>query len=186
MAATRRWIDKCVLCSNDRETRGCPLIPRKVNIFIWRLMLDRIPTRNAIKRRGMEIENVLCPICNVEEENLMHLFGRCEVAARTWEALFKWLDIQVSNFRDPSEFLKNESNLKLNEKKKIVIEAIVCTGLWFLWKYRNDVVHNTGKIRKGMIVDSIKEYSFLWSSNRQTKMYFDWAGWLLNIPLNSL
>ena len=54
-------------------------MPRKVNIFIWRLMLDRIPTRNAIKRRGMEIENVLCPICNVEEENLMHLFGRCEV-----------------------------------------------------------------------------------------------------------
>ncbi|KAL4569223.1 hypothetical protein LXL04_024858 [Taraxacum kok-saghyz] len=83
-----------------------------------------------------------------EEENLKHLFGRYEVTTRTWEALFKWLDIQVSNFRNPSELLKKHGEVKLNGKKKKVIKAIVCTGLRFLWKYSNDVLHNTGKILK--------------------------------------
>ena len=78
--------------------------------------------------------------------------------------MFKWLDIQVSNFRDPSEFLKSVGDLKLNKKKKRVIEAIVCTSLWFLWKYRNDVVHGNGKIRQSSIVESIQEYSYLWCS----------------------
>ncbi|KAL4592218.1 hypothetical protein LXL04_005205 [Taraxacum kok-saghyz] len=61
----------------------------------------------------------------------------CEVAARTWEALFKWLDIQVSNFRDPNELLKNVGELKLNGNKKRVIEAIISygyieLGIWYI------------------------------------------------------
>ncbi|KAL4590767.1 hypothetical protein LXL04_003710 [Taraxacum kok-saghyz] len=44
--------------------------------------------------------------------------------------------------------------------KKQVIQAVGCTCLWFLWKYRNDVVHESKKIKKSMIVDSIHEFVF--------------------------
>ena len=80
VAATRRWIDKCVLPSNDRATRWCRWVPRKVNIFIWRLLLERIPTRIALKDRGMEIDNLKCSICGLADENVFHLFGECVVA----------------------------------------------------------------------------------------------------------
>ncbi|KAL4567247.1 hypothetical protein LXL04_022824 [Taraxacum kok-saghyz] len=156
----RRGLELAVESADHQGVR-CGIEPDS-----WRWAIDRegvfsvavtrrIPRRAAIKRRGMDIQNVLCPLCGVEEENLMHLFRRCEVAARTWEALFKWSDIQVSNFRDPNELLKNVGELKLNGNKKRVIEAIVCTDMWFIRKYRNDVAHVSCRLLTNAPSDSV-------------------------------
>ncbi|KAL4572863.1 hypothetical protein LXL04_019651 [Taraxacum kok-saghyz] len=48
---TRRWIDNKVLPSNLVPTRWCKVAPRKVNVFIWRLRLDRLPTRVRLRER---------------------------------------------------------------------------------------------------------------------------------------
>ena len=160
MASTRRWIDDKVLPSNPRHTRWCILVPKKVNIFMWRLMLDKIPTRVELERKNIVLTSNLCPLCGLEEEKIDHLFIRCDVAARTWEALFKWLDIQVANFRDPSELIFMIDTVKISTPKKQNILAVVYTAFWFLWKYRNDLVHDSEKITKSVIVGSIQEFVF--------------------------
>ena len=63
VSETRRWIDDRVLPVGMLKTRWCVLVPRKVNIFIWRLLLDRLPTRERLSARGLEIESLMCPIC---------------------------------------------------------------------------------------------------------------------------
>ena len=78
---TRRWIDDTVLPLGSVQSRWCVFVPHKVNIFIWRLRLQRIPIRVALSGRGLEIPLILCPICGVASEYIAHLFGRCEVAA---------------------------------------------------------------------------------------------------------
>lgn len=97
-ASTRKWIDAMVLQANYFRTRWCKLVPRKVNIFVWRLLLGRIPITVELVKRGVEIPNVLYPICEWEEETFTHLFVRCEVACKVWEALFKWFDIEMGYF----------------------------------------------------------------------------------------
>lgn len=42
--------------------------------------------------------------------------------------------------------------------EKCVIDAIVCTTLWYLWCFRNDQVFDRKKIRRNQIVDAIKEF----------------------------
>ena len=74
VAETRRWIDDIVLPVGVRKTRWCDLVPRKVNIFIWRLLLERIPTRVALSKRGLELPSIVCAVCGGAPESIVHLF----------------------------------------------------------------------------------------------------------------
>lgn len=87
VADTRRWTDNHVLRSIDLHTRWNIFIPRKVNIFVWRVLLDRLPSSDNLDKRGINIPYTLCHVCSIEIEQLDHFFI-CEVAARTWNAMF--------------------------------------------------------------------------------------------------
>ncbi|GJR45106.1 RNA-directed DNA polymerase, eukaryota [Tanacetum coccineum] len=45
------------------------VIPIKLNVFKWRLALDKLPTRNNLASRGIMVPCHLCPICNMETES---------------------------------------------------------------------------------------------------------------------
>lgn len=72
-------------------------------------------------------------------------------------------------------------NMSVNSKKKTLVDAISCTTIWFIWKYRNDLVFASGKLKNNEIMDAIKEFSFLWYSNINIKCFVSWVNWL-NIP----
>ncbi|GJV12654.1 RNA-directed DNA polymerase, eukaryota, reverse transcriptase zinc-binding domain protein [Tanacetum coccineum] len=58
----RKHIDNCMIANSLLSTRWCKIIPRKVNIFMWRLLLDRLPHRLNISSRGLDIDSILCPL----------------------------------------------------------------------------------------------------------------------------
>ncbi|GJZ83083.1 RNA-directed DNA polymerase, eukaryota, reverse transcriptase zinc-binding domain protein [Tanacetum coccineum] len=45
-------------------TRWVKSVPLKVNIMAWKIKMDGLPTRMNISRRGIEIDSIVCPICN--------------------------------------------------------------------------------------------------------------------------
>jgi len=49
-------------------------------ICAWRLLLDRLPTRVNLVRRGIQVGNVCCPLCSEGVETAQHLFSTCRVA----------------------------------------------------------------------------------------------------------
>ncbi|KAF5808467.1 putative reverse transcriptase zinc-binding domain-containing protein [Helianthus annuus] len=64
----------------------CSWLPKKVNIFCWRLALDRLPTRMgmALAQQGINIGSSSCPLCSEAEESSDHLFSNCMVATIVW------------------------------------------------------------------------------------------------------
>ena len=80
VADTRRRIDEIVLPNGVLKTRWCSLVPRKVNIFVWRVRGGRLPTRVNLKDRGIDIPLLCYPIYGVEEESLVYLLLKCNVA----------------------------------------------------------------------------------------------------------
>lgn len=53
--------------------QGTLFAPSKTIGFCWKLMLDRIQTRDNVRRRNLVTSGqLLCPLCNLEE-NLVHL-----------------------------------------------------------------------------------------------------------------
>ncbi|KAL4573017.1 hypothetical protein LXL04_019810 [Taraxacum kok-saghyz] len=109
-----------------------------------------------------------------EVEQIEHVFWNCAVAVAIWDAVFKWLQVSRVTIFHSGELFTWIGDYRVSANRRKVIEAVVCTTLWVIWRYRNDVVHDSGKMKKDMLVDSIKEFSFLWFSNRFPKGSVCW------------
>ena len=60
VGALRHLIDDRLLPSMDSATTWDESLPRKVNIFMWRLKLDKLPHRLNLSLRGIEIPEISC------------------------------------------------------------------------------------------------------------------------------
>ncbi|XP_071739482.1 uncharacterized protein [Rutidosis leptorrhynchoides] len=97
---TRSHVDEHVLPSSLVHTMWLKQIPRKINIFIWRLSLDRLPTRFNLSRRGVEIESTGCPSCNYGSDTIQHVMFACDVALELWRRVRLWVDVMLPAFSE--------------------------------------------------------------------------------------
>ncbi|GKE91855.1 hypothetical protein Tco_1572950, partial [Tanacetum coccineum] len=86
VSSTRSYIDHHLLPSLNMETRRNKCLLRKVNIFIWRFRLDRLPHRVNLSKCGLDIASILCPICNlqVESNQSLNSFEDCSSRVNTF------------------------------------------------------------------------------------------------------
>ncbi|GJU93006.1 RNA-directed DNA polymerase, eukaryota [Tanacetum coccineum] len=63
-------LDDILLPSDSNVTRWVKYIPIKINVFAWRVRLDRLPTRSNLIRRGVVLESPLCPMCGLIPEDI--------------------------------------------------------------------------------------------------------------------
>nr|GEX65261.1 RNA-directed DNA polymerase, eukaryota [Tanacetum cinerariifolium] len=76
----RSHIDDFFLPSVGDPTRWIKIIPIKINIFAWKVRLDRLPTRINLSLRGIDLPSIICPICCCTGETCSHLLFTCNVA----------------------------------------------------------------------------------------------------------
>ncbi|GKD44047.1 RNA-directed DNA polymerase, eukaryota, reverse transcriptase zinc-binding domain protein [Tanacetum coccineum] len=78
--SVRTLIDDSFLPSVGNEARWINVVPIKINVFPWKVCLDKLPTRFNLSLRGLDIPSILCPICHSAGESSSHLFFSCNVA----------------------------------------------------------------------------------------------------------
>ena len=107
-------------------------IPLKVKHFIWRAVRECLPTKDRLRSRRVEV-NIMCPVCNVNEETTLHSLVTCPVANSCWHQLGHSFDMQaIRSIEDwVVEVLKLSSRQEMN---KIFMVA------WSIWYNRNDIV----------------------------------------------
>ncbi|XP_058749365.1 uncharacterized protein LOC131622352 [Vicia villosa] len=71
-------------------------IPSKLKVFGWRILLDRLPLKFQLARRGiiMNDQDKMCVFCGSEVEDLNHLLFSCLLSKNVWSNVGLWLDIQ--------------------------------------------------------------------------------------------
>ncbi|GKD03807.1 RNA-directed DNA polymerase, eukaryota, reverse transcriptase zinc-binding domain protein [Tanacetum coccineum] len=80
VGALRRLIDNHLLPSLGSTTTWDKNLPQKVNIFLWRLKLDKLHHRLNLSLRGIELPEISCPSCNALVESNQHVFFTCGIA----------------------------------------------------------------------------------------------------------
>lgn len=60
-------------------------------------MLDKLANKDQLFRRGIlsSSHDLPCALCLCEDESLLHLFVNCGVSKQVWDAIFKWIKIDV-------------------------------------------------------------------------------------------
>nr|GFA53908.1 RNA-directed DNA polymerase, eukaryota [Tanacetum cinerariifolium] len=69
----RNCIDDMILPTHSEVTRWVKVIPKKINIFVWRARRDCLPTRHNLTLRGVSLVSDSCPMCEGSVESL-HTF----------------------------------------------------------------------------------------------------------------
>ncbi|XP_022040432.1 uncharacterized protein LOC110942980 [Helianthus annuus] len=71
----------------------CHWIPAKCNIHAWRMEIDKIPTEEALRKRNIQLEDSLCPLCRSDDETTEHLFISCFISSTVWNGVSLWCKI---------------------------------------------------------------------------------------------
>ena len=66
----------------------------KFSILAWRLLWDRLPTKNNLFRRGIiQADNIGCVAGCELEESVSHLFLHCKIFGSLWQHVRCWIGI---------------------------------------------------------------------------------------------
>nr|GEX09628.1 RNA-directed DNA polymerase, eukaryota, reverse transcriptase zinc-binding domain protein [Tanacetum cinerariifolium] len=93
VASVRKVIDEKWLSNVTTVTRWIKCVPIKVNILAWKIKIDALPTKLNISRQGIDIDSILCPICDCGVESFSHLFFSCSLARQVARKISLWWDV---------------------------------------------------------------------------------------------
>lgn len=87
-------------------------IPPKSKHLIWRVMLDRMPSRENLRKRNVNLDDDLCPFCTQREETISHVILSCKEIDVVWKQCFEWLNVLLAMYNEPrAYFLHNPDSL---------------------------------------------------------------------------
>ncbi|GJV21223.1 nucleotide-binding alpha-beta plait domain-containing protein [Tanacetum coccineum] len=140
VASVRSLIDSCTLDDGSSATRWNNMIPIKVNIFLWRLSLNKLPSRMNLDRKGIEVDSLLCPICHEDVETANHTFFNCDMAKDLWALLARWWELDIPFCENISEWFTWLDSSSLSTKARLILDGVGGTLLWSIWSFRNRLV----------------------------------------------
>ncbi|GJS84331.1 RNA-directed DNA polymerase, eukaryota, reverse transcriptase zinc-binding domain protein [Tanacetum coccineum] len=177
--STREFIDDSMLPKTDVPTRWVKSIPIKINIFAWRVSLDKLPTRLNLSLRGLDIPSIICPLCSIAVESTSHLLFSCQLARQLMIKVVHWWELEYQDFHSYEDWLLWFKNLRVSKRLKDVFEGVCYISWWVIWKFRNQVLFGINFPRLDLLFDDIVRLSFHWCSSRCSSN-FDWNTWMKN------
>lgn len=115
VASARKFIDSKILVTDQSSTRWNKLVPIKVNVFMWRLGLNKVPTTDNLDKRGIDVHFLLCPICELKVESVDHLFFVCQMARDIWKKIGQWWGVDIPKLNTISELNVWMDSLRLQK-----------------------------------------------------------------------
>ncbi|GKV42304.1 hypothetical protein SLEP1_g49718 [Rubroshorea leprosula] len=125
-----------------------PTIPSKVAAFNWKVLMDRIPTRINLFKRGIlkDVGEKKCILCKEEEEDSSHLFLNCLVAQWLWKACAKWWGITIILQKECRPTFQHLGEWTKKPHKKEGWDCIWNALLWTVWMARNKMLFDNAEV----------------------------------------
>ena len=162
--------------SNLWQARAKP----KVLTTAWRILLDRVPTRVNLVRRGVIANSTLCSLCNLSEETSQHFFLDCVFAQRVWSRCYRWISVLEAQNKDIQNHLMNFHLIHLSNKQNQVWLGLWATIVSCIWDQRNLVVYKERVPDDDEIFQNAQLHSWLWLKHMVAGYSYAFSDWLLN------
>ncbi|GJX92218.1 RNA-directed DNA polymerase, eukaryota [Tanacetum coccineum] len=122
--SAREFIDDSLLLKADVPTRWVKSIPIKINIFSWRVSLDKLPTRLNLSLRGLDNPSIICPLCSIAAESTSHLLFSCQLARQLLIKVARWWELEYQDFLSYDDWLFWLNNLRISKRFKDMFEGV--------------------------------------------------------------
>ncbi|XP_071694565.1 uncharacterized protein [Rutidosis leptorrhynchoides] len=164
--------------SPSHETLRNNLVPKKIEVFVWRALKKRLPTRVELNKRGINLHSVRCPVCDDGLESVDHALFDCKFTSDVWSRVLKWWNFNP--ITSSSELLRGKSSLDMSPLGLKIWQAVEWICTYSIWKNRNSLVFKGKSNIAPMIVNEIQVKSFEWISARNKDVSIDWLNWLVS------
>ncbi|GJR74809.1 putative RNA-directed DNA polymerase, eukaryota, reverse transcriptase zinc-binding domain protein [Tanacetum coccineum] len=124
VGALRRLINDHMLPSLVIKMTWDKTLPHKVNIFMWRLKLDRLP----------KIPEISCPSCNGNVESNVHIFFECSFTKDVWKTIRRWCGNSFPLFDSNTHWIEWLASWYGSQVKKKRLLVIIAATLWLIWR----------------------------------------------------
>lgn len=113
-------------------------IPPKVKNLIQRVCRNTLPTRVRLGDRGVNCAKV-CALCNMMEEDNLHLFFRCPGSCNIWSMCESSTTINnvISQGHDIADTIFQLPHMLNGDDA-----ALLCCIIWSIWKQQNNKIWN--------------------------------------------
>ena len=151
--------------SNLVETLWSLITPRKINIFLWRARLGRIPTRSALNNKGIDLGTILCPRCKDAIEDVEHALVNCNEVKRTWRRFGAWWK-KIDDMGSLVQLLQEDAVTLKNSKGASWRIGAKWSLLYMIWIQRNKLVFRGDNTRLDDLFFIWQRTIYEWVSRR--------------------
>ncbi|KAF5796881.1 putative reverse transcriptase zinc-binding domain-containing protein [Helianthus annuus] len=141
-------------------------VPKKVNIFMWKDEIGIIATLKALERRNINVGSLVCRICEDGDKSSEHLLTSCYFATVIWNLVSNWCEVRPIYPFSIRDLTDAHKYMNVDTGKRKVIQGIIYTTCWVIWKTRNNQIFNNKIEPISKTMESIKALGFLWINNR--------------------
>ncbi|KAM0062163.1 putative reverse transcriptase zinc-binding domain-containing protein [Helianthus debilis subsp. tardiflorus] len=154
-------MDEISLINETKVLNWLRWIPKKVNCFLWRVVLDRIATKEALQIRHIHLTSVNYVLCNWELESVNHLLITCDLAQQIWLVVFEWMKIPLARYiLSVGQLLEFIDSYKGVKKFKRAVSTVVTATCWNTWRTRNEVIFKNKSPVFAKLIGDIKATSY--------------------------
>nr|GEW67511.1 hypothetical protein [Tanacetum cinerariifolium] len=136
VASVQSMMDSYTPDVGPLATRWKKNVPIKVNIFLWRLTLNKLPFRMNLDRKGIDVDSLLCPTCQEDVEMVNHIFFNYDLAKQLWALLARWWDLDFPFCENISEWNSWLDSSSLSYKARLFLDGVGGTLMWNIWSFR--------------------------------------------------
>jgi len=151
-----------------------------VQITAWRVLLDRLPTRINLSRRGVGVNTSLCALCQKWPESAQHLFLECEFAIQVWNWCFRWIGIMSVQQKILKDHFESFYLMQMSYKQNFVWKGVWTAIVWSIWDQRNRTIFKQDSVDTEEIFHMAQLKTWLWLRYRMKSFNYSFSDWLLN------
>ncbi|XP_058752766.1 uncharacterized protein LOC131625944 [Vicia villosa] len=169
--------DLSVACDN--------LVPLKVAALVWRLLQNKIPSKDNLIKRGSLSEShsggsVLCGMA----ESASHLFFDCPLYSAAWHKILSWLNISPALHNSaPSHLCQFTRLLGRGRVRDKIFSVLRFACIWILWKKRTKKIFRNSSGSTDVWIEEIQVVAWKWLKSKLYGFNYSLSQWILN-PLD--
>ncbi|XP_022020173.1 uncharacterized protein LOC110920261 [Helianthus annuus] len=177
VASVKTWLRSACNLQQTKRFKWEKWLPVKVNMFIWQMELDRIPTRPALVKRRINIPDTSCPFCAAEDETTLHLMVNCGFVFGVWSKVWSWCKIYGRHANSIVDLLQQDYASSRSKVERRILRGVMLITCWEIWNERNKKVFQEETPRVLNIVARVKALSFIWFKHRARFKNIEWIDW---------
>lgn len=110
--------------------------PSNAILVGWKVIIDRIQSKENLAKRNVPLTDLLCPLCSSETESSAHLFFSCVNSWQVWSLIANWLGLSLALPSNPKDHFFQFSSCS-SPRFKSGLSLIWLAVVWHIWIGRN-------------------------------------------------